>query len=62
MGISGVLSILFGVILFIRPGIGVLSVVWLIGIYAIFFGILLIILGFRLQGLKKRPQAEILEF
>jgi uncharacterized membrane protein HdeD (DUF308 family) len=49
---GGLLSILFGILLFVFPGAGAVSVVWLIGIYAIFFGISEIIFAFRLRGLR----------
>jgi uncharacterized membrane protein HdeD (DUF308 family) len=52
MILGGLLSILFGVLLFVFPGAGAVSVIWLIGIYAIFFGITLIIFAFRLRGLQ----------
>jgi uncharacterized membrane protein HdeD (DUF308 family) len=52
LGIAGVLSVLFGVLLVIFPGSGALSVVWLIGVYAITFGITFIVLGFRLRGVE----------
>ena len=55
MGLSGVLSILFGVILAVSPGAGLLSLLWLIGIYALIFGVALIVLGFRARG---NPQAD----
>lgn len=47
--ISGVLSILFGVMLFVWPAAGALAVTWMIASYAILFGILLIVLGLRLR-------------
>jgi uncharacterized membrane protein HdeD (DUF308 family) len=47
---SGIASIVFGVLIALFPGGGLLAVVWIIGIYAIIFGVLLIILGFRLRG------------
>ncbi|MBW1779646.1 MAG: HdeD family acid-resistance protein [Deltaproteobacteria bacterium] len=47
LGLTGALSILIGVILLSNPGVGVIAVVWLIGIYAILFGLLLTVLGFR---------------
>jgi uncharacterized membrane protein HdeD (DUF308 family) len=51
--LGGLLSILFGVLLFAFPGAGAVSVVWLIGIYAIVFGISEITFAFRLRGLRR---------
>ena len=50
LGIAGVLSILFGIILIIRPGAGILAILWLVGIYAIIFGILFIVRAFQLRS------------
>lgn len=47
LALAGVLSVLFGVILALRPGAGLLSLIWLIGIYAIVCGVLLIIHAFQ---------------
>jgi uncharacterized membrane protein HdeD (DUF308 family) len=47
---SGILSIAFGVLLAANPGPGALAVTWLIGLYAILFGALLVALGFQLQN------------
>jgi len=55
MVLSGVLSVLFGVLLAVMPGVGLLSLVWLIGIYALIFGVALIVLGFRVRG---HPEAS----
>lgn len=50
--VGGALAILFGLMLFFRPGTGALSVVWLIGTFMILFGILQVILAFKLKGLQ----------
>jgi uncharacterized membrane protein HdeD (DUF308 family) len=45
--LSGVLSIVFGVLIAAQPASGLLTVVWLIGIYAIVAGIMYIALYFE---------------
>src|SRR5262245_5227803 len=52
--IAGALSILFGVLMFKNPSAGALSVVWLIGSYAIAYGIMLLTLAFKLKRLQQR--------
>jgi uncharacterized membrane protein HdeD (DUF308 family) len=53
LALAGLASILFGIVVVIFPGAGALAVVWVIGTYAVFFGILLIALGLRLRGLHR---------
>jgi uncharacterized membrane protein HdeD (DUF308 family) len=50
--LSGLLSVAFGVLLFLRPGAGALAVMWLIGVYMLVFGIMAIALSLRLRSLK----------
>jgi uncharacterized membrane protein HdeD (DUF308 family) len=50
LGLAGVASIAFGIIAIAFPGEGALALVWLIGSYAILFGVLLIALGLRLRS------------
>ncbi|MFO1143792.1 MAG: DUF308 domain-containing protein [Amaricoccus sp.] len=52
--LSGVLAIVFGVLMFTRPAAGALAVVWMIATFAIIFGIDLIMLSFKLKGYKDR--------
>ena len=50
--LTGIASILFAVLLMVFPGAGILGLVWLLGVYAIVFGILLIALGIRIRTHK----------
>ncbi len=47
--LSGILSLVFAFLLFSNPAAGALAIVWLIGVYAIVFGILLMTLGVRVH-------------
>jgi uncharacterized membrane protein HdeD (DUF308 family) len=49
--IGGALSVLFGVILIVvSPFAAILSLTWLIGVYAVAFGILMLITAFQVRG------------
>lgn len=58
LGLAGVASILFGVVLFLFPGAGALSLVWLIGSFAIVFGVFLVILGWRLRRIDELATSD----
>ena len=47
---SGVLSVLFGVILIVQPGAGALGLIFVIGAYAVIYGAILIGLALRLRN------------
>ena len=49
LGIFGVLSLLFGIMLAITPGAGALVITWLIGWYALISGVVLLYLAWRLR-------------
>ena len=57
LGLVGVLSILFAVLLVTSPGAGALAVAWLIGSHAVVTGALVLILAVRL----KRGQDQVRE-
>jgi uncharacterized membrane protein HdeD (DUF308 family) len=52
LALSGVLSVLLGILLILRPRDSALALVTVIGIYAIIFGVILVVLGLRLRGLR----------
>lgn len=49
LALSGFLSILLGWLLFWEPVAGIVTLVWIIGFYAIVFGILMLYLGINLR-------------
>ena len=46
----GVISVAFGVLVALQPMLGALSLVFVIGAYAIIYGIALVALAFRLRA------------
>jgi uncharacterized membrane protein HdeD (DUF308 family) len=57
LALGGIASVLFGLVLVLAPGAGALAVVWLIGLYAIVFGVLMLLLAWRLRGVHEAGQA-----
>lgn len=55
-GLSGLASLIFGLIVVVRPDAGILAVIWIIGVYAIAFGLLLLIVAYRLRGLAHEAE------
>ena len=55
--LNGILSVAFGVIIAVAPAAGLMTLVWLVGIYAIVFGVVLVALAFRLRGHRARVAA-----
>jgi uncharacterized membrane protein HdeD (DUF308 family) len=53
LALDGILSVILGVLLVIRPAAGAVALAWLIGLYAIVAGVLLLVLGFWLRSLAK---------
>jgi uncharacterized membrane protein HdeD (DUF308 family) len=59
LGLSGVLSVAFGVFMFFFPGAGALAVVWWIAAYAVAFGVLLMAFSLRLRRWKRGHEDEL---
>jgi uncharacterized membrane protein HdeD (DUF308 family) len=55
LALSGIASVLLGILLFVFPGPGALAVVLWIGAYALVSGVLLIVLAFRLRSWARDP-------
>jgi uncharacterized membrane protein HdeD (DUF308 family) len=51
---AGILAVLFGAALLLKPGAGALALAWGIGAYAILSGILLVAFALRLKGVHER--------
>lgn len=54
LGLLGALAILIGAWLLLRPGPGLLALIWVVALEAILAGGLLFALAFRLRGIAKR--------
>lgn len=50
--VGGIASIVFSILLFLHPLLGAIVITWLVGAYAVLFGILMIAFAFRVRGLK----------
>lgn len=52
--LTGIVSLIFGIVLLANPLIGFGVLAWIIGAYALLFGLLLIALSMRLRGVAHR--------
>jgi uncharacterized membrane protein HdeD (DUF308 family) len=48
--IGGAASVVFGILLVVNPRAGLLALVWLVGAYALVFGVILVGLAYRLRS------------
>jgi uncharacterized membrane protein HdeD (DUF308 family) len=56
-GFSGLLSVIFGILLAVWPRSGAVTLTWLLGIYAIAYGATMLYYAFLLQGFRHAAQA-----
>jgi uncharacterized membrane protein HdeD (DUF308 family) len=57
LGLAGVASIVFGAIVFLYPLAGAIAMVWLVSVYAIISGALLLMLSLRARALATGKRA-----
>ena len=50
--LSGLVSIVFGILIAAQPATGLLAVVWLVGVYAIVFGVMYVVAYFEARSLS----------
>jgi len=50
--VTGALTFILGVVLLLNPGAGALALVTTIGVFALIWGVSLILMAFRLRGLR----------
>ena len=58
LALAGVISVVFGVVLVINPGAGLLSLLWLVGVFAIAIGAMFFLLGLRLRRIFQRAKEQ----
>lgn len=51
--LAGLLSAAFGFVVMARPGAGALTLLWLIAVYAVLYGVLLVVLALRVRRFGK---------
>jgi uncharacterized membrane protein HdeD (DUF308 family) len=51
LALDGVISVVFGLYLWLFPGLGAISLIWLIAAFAIVSGVMLVLFAFRLRSL-----------
>ena len=56
---GGIISILFGVMLFAHPGAGIVAIAWLIGFFASMSGILMITFGIKARKFQKEAGSSV---
>lgn len=57
--LSGAVTVVFGLLLAVLPGVGLLSLLWLVGLWALIIGIMLIILAFRVRGMRGGTERRV---
>lgn len=57
--LTGIVSVLFGGVIFVAPIVGAIAISWWLGVYALIFGVLLLTLAFRLRALHGATAVQV---
>lgn len=60
--VGGLASVAFGFIIALRPASGLLTIVWLIGVYAIALGVTRMVYAYRIQQTKEAISSTVKSF
>jgi uncharacterized membrane protein HdeD (DUF308 family) len=60
MALSGAISAVWGLVLLLSPLTGAIALTWFMGAYALFFGVAMLVLAFRLRRLRYELPANAL--
>lgn len=55
--ISGIVLVIWGVFVLVTPAVGILTVLWLFGLFALLYGIWKIVMSFRIRSAAKQQAA-----
>jgi uncharacterized membrane protein HdeD (DUF308 family) len=53
LGTAGIVSLVFGILMLARPLAGTAALIWVVGVYAVVFGVMLVVAGFRALGTRR---------
>lgn len=57
--VAGILSIVFGIIVIIQPAGGLITIMWILGFFAILFGIALIVFGVQMRKFSRSEPSPV---
>ena len=60
MIVTGIMSIILSFLLFLMPKAGAATLIWILAFFLIVFGVLQILIAFRLRKIRHGPEYEIL--
>ena len=53
LALGGLLGILFGILILLRPVVGALAVIWIVGVFALAYGTMLLAAGIRVRQMRR---------